>query len=126
MNLDTAVATSWVMSAACATKGCSKIPLFSGFFIPFSPAKKVIIDQEYARVNKRGPENEGGLKGFLGYSFIHIAGHFCLGCPIALAVVDTGPEVLGEVSNGAAKFNHSGAVSFGFWDDTIGACFVVF
>ena len=112
-----AVATTWVMSAACAHHGCTKIPLFSGFVIPFSPMKIVIIDQEYVRVNKRGAENEGGLKGFLGYSFVQIAGHFCLGCPIAVAVIDTGPEVLGEVDNGASKFNHSGAVSFGFWDD---------
>ena len=97
----------------------AKIPLFSGFFVPFSPAKEVIIDMEYARVNRRGPENEGGLKGFLGYSFIQIAGHLCLGCPLALAVIDTGPEVLGETDNGASKFNHSGAVSFGFWDDNI-------
>ena len=92
MNLDTAVATTWVMSAACATHGCEKIPRFSGFFVPFSPAKEVIIDMEYARVNRRGPENEGGLKGFLGYSFIQIAGHLCLGCPLALAVIDTGQK----------------------------------
>ena len=119
MNLDTAVATTWVMSAACGTDGCNEIPLFSGFFIPFAPAKQVIIDMEYARDNKRGEDQQGGLKGFLGYSFVQIAGHMALGAPIAMAIKDTGPEVLGVDHLGEGKFNHSGAVSFGFWDDNI-------
>ena len=121
MQLDTAVATTWVMDAACATEGCSKIPLFSGFFIPFSPGLQVIVDMEYAREHKRGKEKEGGLKGFLGYSFVQIAGHMCIGCPIARATVDTtAPDgVLGSDSLGEGKFNHSGAVSFGFWDDNM-------
>ena len=58
--------------------------------------KMVIIDQEYVRVNKRGAEQAAKVFGL----FVQIAGHFCLGCPIAVAIIDTGPEVLGRLITG--------------------------
>lgn len=108
MTLETGVATTWVMSAACFHMGCTKVPLFMGMFIPIVPPALVPIDQF-----EGGMAKEGVMSGFLGHSFVNLAGVPIVGAPIAMAILDKGFKI-GEMS-----FNHTGAVGLGFWEDNM-------
>eukprot|EP00941_MAST-03F_sp_MAST-3F-sp1_P001761 g1761.t1 len=108
MNLETGVGCSWVVSMVCFSLGCSQTKLFIGAFIPKIPPMFAIID-----MFERGLIFEGTLMGFLGHTFMSIAGVPMIGAPIAMALFDLG-QTLGENS-----FNHTGSVGLGFWEDNM-------
>lgn len=44
MTIDTSTSTTWVMSMACFTVGCSKVKIYAGAFIPALPPGPFPID----------------------------------------------------------------------------------
>ncbi len=114
MQLETMTATTWVVSAACFTPGCQATPLFGGMFIPFIPP--AFVKQDMLRA---GLTQMGAIFGFLGHSFVDLAGQNVIGAPIMMGIID-----LGMVLGGGMSYNHSGAIGLGFWEDNLPNWFI--
>ena len=108
MTLDTAVATTWVVSRACFMQNCLEDRLFLGAFIPSIPPNFVVID-----LFERGLLQLGSIFGLLGHTYVNLAGSHVIGCPIALGIIDLGQIV------GPDGFNHTGSIGLGFWEDNL-------
>ena len=106
VTLDTGLAVSWVMSAACFMDGCKKVPLFGGMFIPQMPPVVAPVD-----LLEAGIFQIMSVIGIGGHSLISIAGKFVLGAPIHMGILD-----LGQV--GHMGFNHTGKVGLAYWEET--------
>ena len=98
MQLETMTGTTHVMSSACFTPGCQATPLFGGLFIPFIPPAFVKND-----MLKAGLTQTGAVFGFLGHSYIDLAGQNIFGAPIMMGIMD-----MGMITGGALSYNHTG------------------
>ena len=98
MQLETMTAVTHVMSGACFTPGCQETPLFGGLFIPFIPPAFVKNDMLRA-----GLTQMGAVFGFLGHSFVDLAGQNVFGAPIMMGILD-----MGFITGGALSTNHTG------------------
>ena len=108
MTLDTAVATTWVISKICFMQNCIEDRLFVGAFIPSIPPSFVVLD-----LFERGLLQLGAIFGLLGHTYVNLAGSHVIGCPIAMGILDLGQIV------GPDGFNHTGSIGLGFWEDNL-------
>ena len=108
MTLETGVATSWVMSAACFTESCKKVKTYMGMMMQAMPPLFTPID-----MFERGLLQIGALFGMLGHTMMSVAGFFSFGTPFVMGLLDMG-DIIGENS-----YNHTGAVGLAFWEDNM-------
>ena len=108
MTLDSAVATTWVVSKICFMPNCLEARTFVGAFIPSIPPSFVVLD-----LFERGLLQIGAIFGLLGHTYVNLAGTHVIGCPLAMGILDIGNIV------GPSGFNHTGSIGLGFWEDNL-------
>ncbi|KAA0156600.1 hypothetical protein FNF29_00711 [Cafeteria roenbergensis] len=104
MTIDTSTSTTWVMSMACFTVGCSKVKIYAGAFIPALPPGPFPID-----LLEAGLFQILSMVGINGHTMVN-AGASVMGAPFMFGILD-----LGTINPMA--FNHSGTVGLAYWED---------
>jgi len=104
MTIDTSTSTTWVMSMACFTKGCAKVKMFAGGFIPALPPGPFPID-----LLEGGIFQILSMVGINGHTMVN-AGASVVGAPFMFGILD-----LGTIN--PMSFNHTGTVGLAYWEE---------